>query len=593
VAWAPSHAELPAAVVSGADAPPPTQRAQGRCATFVSLTTGHRLGLSIVLMFALTIALFVANVLELPLLAFALLGTLVVGAFGASLRLGRWRLHRNTRLLDNPTRRTEAFFAIESLASGPWRVQPVGVDARGWIALHRLEQGDLGGALVQARAIRLCCLHRERRRTPGTGFFGEAVSSLLGHLFPEAGLEVTPSGSFRVDEDSLCEQAPRQLETLSAALRLLEAVDRAAVGPVLRAWSELDVDALRRTAPVLATLTSGAAARVVPTLEPGLVAAVHGLDARRRRLVLRRFPHLRQRSGATYRMPARSPKRDEPFLQAAPQSLADLPSRVPCQWLPRAPRWARAIGWLILAQAAGSIIWLGQPLFIVAALACVPMLAGSFLHRSARVTPLRDAGITAPARLRELRRMRSRACPRRSGDCEHPFERGELMLIVGLHRAERAFRKGDPDEARCQILWWLGGADQATVHRIHAVAIGASSIRVAALLGMDDVAARMADAFEPDTRSIAIGPRSGHGDAPVALAFARAVAHALAGRWGAAARTLWEAEDHPPVTLDAFERELYGVLVHRIRVHGHSVPPRLTRLASSAPARWVDRAWPP
>jgi hypothetical protein len=585
--------ELPAGLVPAAEAPTPTQRAQGRAATFVSLTTGHRLGLTVVMLVALTLALFVANVLELPLLALTLLVTIVAGSVGASLRLGRWRLHRGAALLEEPERHIDAMVALESLAEGPWRVQPVGVDARGWVALQRIEQGDLTGALVQARAIRLRSLRRERRRTPDAGFVGEAVCSVLGHLFPEAGLEVTPSGSFRVDEETVCGRAPRQLETLLATLRLLEAVDRGAPGPVLRAWNELGVEALRRS-PVVTTLTWGAAARIVPTLEPGLLQAVHNLDARRRRVVLRRFPHLRERGDATYRTPAPPAVSDELSLRTAPAQLAELtPCAAPSCWLPRVPRWTRAVGWVLVAKAAASIVWLGEPLFVLAALAFTPMLVGSFHHRSTRIAPLRDAGISAPARLRELRHMRSRAGPRR-GDvgCLHPFERGELMLIVGLHRAERALAEGDPEEARAQITWWLGGADPSTVHRLHAVAIGASLIRVAALLGMDDVASRLADAFEPSTTWLAAGHRSGHGDAPQALALARSLMHATAGRWSIAARILRQAERQPAVVLDQFERALYGCLVRRLRARGHEVPPRLVGLTTIVQPRWIDVVWP-
>lgn len=589
-----TYMDVRVGLVPCAEAPAPTQRAEGRAATFVSMTTGHRLGLTVVMMCALTLALFVANVLNLPLLAFVLLGSIVAGSVGGSLRLGRWRLHRGAALLEQPARHTDAMLALESLAEGSWRVQPVGVDARGYVALLRIEQGDLGGALVQAHAIRLRSFRRERRRTPDTGFLGEVVSSVLGHLFPEAGLEVTPSSSFRLDEESVLGRAPGQFEVLLASLRVLEAVDRGEPGPVLRAWNELGFESLRRTAPVLAMLIWGATARVVPTLEQGLAHAIHNLDQRRRTLVLRRFPHLRDRGDAAYRMPARPTTGKQLSLPSAPPELAALTSPAPSRWLPIAPRWTRGFGWLLVFQAVASIVWLGEPLFVAAALAFSPMLVGSHHHRSSRIAPLRRAGITAPARLRELRRMRTRAgSPRSDVGCLHPFERGELMLIVGLQRAERALSEGDLDEARIHVLWWLGGADEVTVHRLDPVAIGASLIRIAALLGLDDVASRLVHAFESSRdwfeRS---GRRSGHGDAPLALALARSLMHAAQGRWNAAAQALHEAGEYPELVLDGFELDLYGALVRRIATRGLPVPPRLEALAQRTPARWIDSVWP-
>ena len=584
--------ELRAGLVPAAEAPPPTQRAEGRAATFVSMTSGHRLGLTVTAMFTLSLAIFVASVLGLPAFALGLLGATMVGAAGSTVRLGRWRLQRGVSLLEEPARRREAMLTLESLTESPWRVQPVGVDARGWVALQRLEQGDLGGALVQARAIRLRSLGRERRRTADTGFLGEVVSSLLGHLFPEAGLEVTPSGSFRVDDESIVGRAPQRFEELLAALRLLETVDRGDEGSVLRAWNELGFESLRRFAPVLAMLVWGAAARIVPSLEHGLAPAVHKLDARRLRLVLRRFPHLRDRGDAAYRMPARAlAAGTELELRSAPTELVALSSPPPTRWLPIAPRWTRALGWLLVMQALASILWLGEPMFVLTALAFTPFVVGSMHHRSARLSPLRDAGITDTVRLRELRRMRARASSRHSDvGCLHPFERGELMLIIGLHRAERSLLEGDLDDARAQVAWWLGGADELTVHRLDSVAIGASLVRVAALLGMDDVASRLAHAFEPNPSWLEVPRRrSGHGNAPRALAMARALMHAVAGRWNAAAYELRDAGRHPPVVLDRFERELYAELERRVAARCHVVPLDLS--ATDPTPSWVARVW--
>lgn len=560
------------------------------------MTSAHRLAVAVSMMLAVFVVVSLANLFELPVLGLCLLGALVGGTFGASARLGRWRLHRWASRLDEPEHRAEALRALEAMAISPWRVQPVGVDAHGYVALERLEQGDLGGALVHARTIRLRSLRRERRRTPDSGFLGEVVASVLGRLFPEVGLEVTPSSSFRASTEGVMEPAPRRFLALLAALRVLEAVDQGEPGPVLRAYNEMGFETLRRDQPLLADLVWAAAAQIEPALEDGLAQEVHELDARRRAVVLRRFPALRDQGDAAYRVPA--PVSVEPreiTIRSAPGALMDLvPSPLPSRWLPIVPRWTRALGWFFVGQAVASVVWLGEPFFVIMASAFGPMLVGSAYHRRARIGPLLEPGITDPVRVRELRRMRTRAAPQRSDLARlHPFERGEIMLVVGLYRAERALAEGDADEARAQVSWWIGGADETTVRRFDPVALGASLIRVAALLRIDEAATRMAVAFEPGTGWIERRRRrSGHGDAPQALAFARALMHAVARRWHAAARALREAAGSSPVELDAFERGLYCALLRRVAAEGHDVPPVFEGLAARSEPRWVRAVWP-
>src|SRR5690606_20283716 len=101
---------------------------------------------------------------------------------------------------------------------------------------------------------------------------------------------------------------------------------------------------------------------------------------------------------AAYRVPARAVPRGS--LPPAPTELVALsPLRQPSRWLPIAPRWTRAVGWVLVMQAIVSLAWLGEPVFVLTALAFTPLLAGSFHHRSIRVDPLRAAGITATPRL--------------------------------------------------------------------------------------------------------------------------------------------------------------------------------------------------
>jgi hypothetical protein len=564
-----------------------------RPARFVPITTRNRVLLSVLVFGGIGLAGVLAATLAMPSWFAWIFGGAAGGGLAASLWMGRSRLRRAARRLADPSRRDAALDDLRRLADGPFRVQPAAVDALGHLALDALERAQLQDAIGHARRIAQMSGEPVRRRLPVMGFLGEAAASILGRLFDETRIPLVSGNAFRLSDAGAGEEAAPDLDVLVQALRVLEACDASDPGSVVRAHNELALEDLRGHHPVLAVLVQARASEIAPELAAGLATAVRELPQAERQLVEQRFPSLRSPADATYRELA--PEIGEPTslsIRAAPEALSTLePSPAPSRWLPVVPRGVRLIGWGYAVMGA-FIASMGEGMFMMlAALAFVPMVLGGLYHGRVRVRPLQRAGIESSTRLLELRAMRTRGASQRSDVARlYPFERGELMLVVGLHQAERALEAGDLEEAHDQIAWWLVGADEATLSQLDPVAIAGSAIRVAALLGMHDLAGRMSRTFQPSLKRPRT--RTGHGDAPRALALARALVHGTVQRWSEAAAELAIAGEAPPVELDRFEQTLYGTLVRRTRAHEQPIPSALAQLAEAAPAEWIERIWP-
>ena len=565
------------------------RRSEVRPARFVPITTRNRVSLSVLILIAIgsTVPLAMS-----PWVA-GIIGGAAAGGLAALFGLGRRRLRRTVRQLGDPDRRAAALEDLRRLADTPFRVQPVAVDALGYSLLAALDRAELQDAIGYARRIAQMSGDPVRRRLPVMGFLGEAAASLLGRLFDETRIPVVSGDAFRLSDAGGGEDAAPDLEVLVHALRVLEACDARDAGAVVRAFNELALEDLRRRHPVVAVLVQARASEIVPELDDGLRMVIRELPQTGRQLVEQRFPSLRSPADATYRESAPELAESTSLaVRAAPEALSAIePSSAPSRWLPVVPRAVRIIGWGYAVMGIAMASMGEGMLMMLAALAFVPMTMGGLYHARARVRPLQRAGIESSARLRELRAMRTRGASRRSDVARlYPFERGELMLVIGLHRAERALEAGDLEEAHDQLAWWTAGADEATLSRLDPIAIAASTIRVTALLGMHDLALRTSRTFQSSPTKLK--KRTGHGDAPRALALARALVHGTVQRWSEAAAELAIATDAPPVELDRFEQTLYGTLVRRVRAHGQPIPSGLARLAEASSAEWIDRIWP-
>lgn len=540
------------------------------------------------------------TIVRAPTLAAIGGATAVILAVTLLRRIGRGELRRAREAFSDPRTRRGAVRAFERLARRRLSPQPAKVDAWGYAALHRLEAGDLDGALLHAHRIGAMAGHQTRRRTPDMGFLGEAVMSVMGRLFPETKLRVPKASVFHAAQDRAAEAEDPQLPSVLAVLRLLEAAGHGDRGAVIRAFNELPGRQLERDLPTLRLLAWAAAARTEPALADGLVDALEALCDAQQALIRRRFSELQTSAMGAYRRAEEVPEAAL-ALQSPPGALQELAtSAPPSRWFPVVAAPVRMTGWMFMAMAMLSAATMGVS---VAALAMcgiavailVPSSAGRLYHRWTRVAPLRTAGIADPIWLGELARSRTRSGPLSGDDARlYPFDRGELMLFVALHRAEASLGRGAIDEAHGQIDWWLVGAEDATLQRLDTHPVAAGLMRMATLLDRPEVAARIsirAALATAPSRSVR-GRRSGRGDAPQAVALARALMHARQRRWEHAGQELLRAADARSVVLDDFELALYGELVRRVRANASVAEGILGKLEQVASPPWIATVWP-
>lgn len=504
---------------------------------------------------------------------------------------GRRSLSRARKMLGEGRGRAAALPRLEKLAGSSLSGVAVRADAGAHAALLRLEAGELEAALRISSLPLRDGTSSVRARTPKVGYFGEAVRSVLAWLFPELGLRPIAASVLRPPADTSVAIGYEGLDLMVATLRVLEASGRDAGPSVRRAFAELDVSRLGDEYPVLCALVLGTVRRHEPAAEAELAQRLDALRGSSREVVTRRFPDLADRDGEPYRLPA--PVTSTALERAAPTALQALRATPGLtKWIPLPARggpWSALFSlWLLLTALGGN-----DPLLYVLAAVFGGMWVSTLAHQRDRVRPLREAGVTSPARLRELSLMAARAGPRTTGaPTPHPFDRGELMLVVGLAQAEVCLRDGEIEDAKEQIGWWLEGLDVGVLATVDLYAVAASALRVATLLGYRDAAMHL-NGWIVSSPSRIGRTRTGHGNAPRAVWLARALHLAHDGLDAVALRALDQAAPQREVVLDDFERELYGVLIERMARRGHVIPERLRALRwQSAEPSWIGQVWP-
>lgn len=210
------------------------------------------------------------------------------------------------------------------------------------------------------------------------------------------------------------------------------------------------------------------------------------------------------------------------------------------------------------------------------------------LKRRDRVWPFVKAGMPHSAWLRELSHMRTRSHSRRQWMAMvGPFDHDHVMLVLGVHDAEQALLAGDRAKALESIGWWLGNLSPRGLHELDPVGLGAALLRLSALLGFDE-AMVLLERLPPVTRRSV--PRSGHGDAPRAMALAHALVAARRGDWSASAQHVNAALEQPSVRLEGFEHAVYGRLLRLLAKRGHRFDPAALGLPRNRHADEVNLA---
>ncbi|MCX4248104.1 hypothetical protein [Paraliomyxa miuraensis] len=498
-----------------------------------------------------------------PPLLFAGMGLSVLGLAAMILpgmpeREGRKRL----RQAIDPSRGRppgEVLAALREVAGLRWLTSGVRADTLGWLALGHIEQGELTPAL---EALRDPVFERRwRPRRAAAGMFGEGIRAIVGRLFPEAGWPIVPSDALVDDPRRLPGQL--QLVVIRAVLRLLEAIDAGDPGVVSTRWAELPQQPLAPL-PVLMMLVRAEAARVQPSLGLDLPVRIRTLAPAGRALVLQHPAAQRDEGPSSYRMPAPMPVEPSTSL-AVPSSMESIRifgfgGREGLTMVLLAAILGIGMGWLALLTSI--VAWT-----VLSRLVGFP----SPLKRRDRLQPLGTLGIYGPWG-RELSYMRARSHSRGLRAAKlAPFDRDHLMLMLGVHQAEQALVAGDHAAARDAIGWWLGNLSPAGLRTLDPVGLAAALLRLAGLLGFDEALALLERL--PSRRRSGV-PRSGHGDAPRAMAMARALVHARRDRWDLALTHATEALEHRRVKWNLIDFSFYDWLLVELEARGHPLSRR-------------------
>jgi hypothetical protein len=354
--------------------------------------------------------------------------------------------------------------------------------------------------------------------------------------------------------------------SLRAMLRLLEAADTDDAGTVARRWVELPKEPLARR-PVLATLLHATAARVQPALRLDLDARIGALSPAARRLVLQHPTVVGHDAAHGYRTAALAPVEASTVL-AVPERL------VPKHFLGMGR--TEGMGLVLLGAFAmfPSMMLAGWLVTLVLSVGVVVLWWSTgfprSLKRSARVESLASFGIPYSRWSRELSHMRTRNHPGQGWRAAlGAFDRDHVMLVLGVRRAEAAVLAGNRPEAVVSLAWWLGNLSPQGLHDLDPVGLGAALLRMSAILGFDE-ATTLLERLPPRQRPWV--PRSGHGDAPRAMALARAVAAACRKDWTTAAERVREAVTQPRVRLEGVDHAVYGWLLDRLADRGVLIP---------------------
>lgn len=511
-----------------------------------------------------------------------------LGAVSTKIRtLGRGWLKRWVKYLELPSTREPALAKLEELATRrPLITSSARMEAGGHAALARIEAGELERALqIMVLAYRDAGA-KQRQRLPDQGFLGEAVHALLTRLAPAGGGRVVPAARIVPDLSSRT-VTHADFGLAMALLRALEGAERGKASAV-SAWREAVEHERAPKHPVLIALVGASlytSASLDEELEDQLLARMGRLAEPTREAIERWFPRTTELGRQGYRAPARNGQTSVALVPTQLQGLST--GAPPSRWLPATSRRGRigmvVTNLLLSAALVGDLVGLlviGLMVTVVA-----PTLISPFVLRQRRRDTLELAGVLrgeADPRALELKLMPARGGPTR-GDASnlHPFDLNELRLLVGLRRAEDALAEGNEELAREFVQWWMDTVvEQKGFGGISPLAIGASALRVAALTGQVDAAASLERALEQAAkRGDARVPRlpktrTGHGDAPRAVAAASALRQLLAGELAGAAKTLRVASlsSEVGIELDAFERQLYGRMAARLHEQGEQVP---------------------
>lgn len=475
----------------------------------------------------------------------------------------------------------------------------VRLEAAGRLALAALERGQLHEAVAPLADAESDVLRVERpSRGLGLGLLGELMRSMLSRLGVSRFTRVAESSALAPGSP----QAPadeRDREEYMALLSMLELLEAEAGAPLSvleAAWRRMRATHLAERFAGLSLIADAAVARRLPAARSAIEQVFEQRERARwaRSLLDGLFPSLLDEIGLGeqgYRRPGHGSRAlvamDSYQPPAEILELVEAHDRGEL-----VGRFGTAV-----SLAAGPVGALAMSLSGVGAFALLLGAAGlsGNLERSLRAGPLL-AMPYGPRRawLRELAAAPDAPAP--LGDRHAPLRSDALALYLCCIRAEQALAKGEPAQAWDWIAWWFADRDNRRGPKLSLYPVASSLLRVACLSNHMVEARSLAELLEPGpAQRFGLRRRTVHGDAPRALALAKALVYGRAGAWSEAARALEKVAGEPGVIMSERDEVLYALMAQKVAGMIPKVDPRLCAVSPRSVERvrpFLVRVWP-
>lgn len=482
----------------------------------------------------------------------------------------------------------------------------VRLEAAALVALHRLETGDVRGAIDALSIHEQDASKFRRRRNWKVGLHGEVLRSILAWLSPGSFVEQGVAASDAFDERDIDDEG----RALVAALRLLESAAESDDGQLANAWRNVRGTRMSGLFPTLHIVTLAVAAERLHHLLDALHERLDGDNGEFHRTVLRQlFPRMQLLDASGYReasledpvamTQAHTIAAPKPIVALARQDELQAPSS-------EAPR---AFG-LTYGATLGVATFAG----LVAGSAGIGLLVGGLVsiyfgtpiaavwgsratqakRRAHRIEPLASLVPPPPTPwLAECASGPPGPVTRSSGYRRLlPIPEGTMVVYVAAAKAEDALRRLEKEEAWRCISWWFESFSGRLQDDYTMYAAGSSLVRVAALTGHNADARRLMSVLpERGNDWDDAGNRTLWGNAPRATRLAEALLLALEGDWDMVRARMEWALQSPAVFLSGPDRALYERIAYAASKAGVTISWPFPCRDPNAKA-WASAVWP-
>lgn len=495
--------------------------------------------------------------------------------------------------------------ALETVAQSG-ALPEVRLEAAGHVALHRIEQGDVRGAIDTLSIREQDAGKSRRRRNWEVGLRGELLRSILAWLSPGSFAEsgVAPSDAF--NEKDIDEHG----RALLALLRVLERAAEPDDGALAQSWRDTRGTGLHSLFPTLHIIGLGVASERLHHLLDALHERLDGDRGDHFRNVLRQlFPRMQLLDASGYR--EASP--DEPLSMtrtlavAAPKEVVAL-AKLNTSGEPRseapaafAATYSAVMALCAAAGLAGGSVAIGAVVGVFMSIYFGTPIAAIWgsrrtqrVRHAHRIAPLAALEPSPPEPwLVECASGPPGPIARTSGYRKLlPIPEGTMVVYVAVAQAHDALARLEHDEAWQHVAWWYEGFSGRLQHDESMYGAGSALVCVAALTGHLADARRLMSVL-PERGNEWDTPltRTAWGNAPFATRLADALLLALEGEWDMVQTRLEWALQAPAVYLSQHDRALYELIAYKASKAGVSLSWPLESHDPSAKT-WASAVWP-